>query len=85
MSNETTDLALVASTAHGRRFLLRLLRHTGCDTQVFTGDSAHDTFSAGRQSVGLTLKGWIQSASFEDYIRMLQEDHEDARRHNKRD
>lgn len=85
--SESTDLHLVASTPHGRRFLLRVIRASGCDSPVFTGEVSRDTFNAGRQSIGMMVRSWLQHESFDDYIKMLQEEHDDvaARRSIDRD
>jgi hypothetical protein len=69
---ELEDFIKVMSTVEGRRFMWRLLDHTGFQKSSFTGNST-TFFNEGMRNIGLIIWSDINEACPDLYIKMLQE------------
>ena len=72
---QVEDMRWLMKQAQGRRFMARLLEMSGTERNSFTGSST-TFYNEGRRSVGVELSDEIKAAAFDDFIVMLQEQHQ---------
>lgn len=67
------ELAMVMSTALGRRVMWAILAKANVMTPSYTGDMGSTFFNEGRRSVGLSLWADLEAASFDKLLMMQRE------------